>query len=259
MPEPGRALEFTTVSYVVPFHSDVDRLSRTIDTLRANRTSRRIGEVLLCHNGRPLPANGLDTLSRRLDPGFERLLHTDDAGIGAGYRLGIASADCAHLVLSASDLPFGFSDLDAFVREQGRTPEPIPLAIGSKGHRDSRAGGRPLARKSASIAFYALRRALLGPLTPLDSQGTYLGRREVIASLAEECPANDYLFSLELATACTRRYGRRILELPVTLEQEAGPSSVSLLREAPTLLAGMLRIRRRRFGPGPKTELVPPA
>ncbi len=245
--ESGHALEVTAVSYVVPFHSDVDRLSRTIEVLRANRTIRRIGEVLLCHNGRALPMSSLDSLRGRLDPGFEKLLHTEDAGIGAGYRMGISNAACTHLVLSASDLPFGFSDLDAFVLEQRRTSQPIPLAIGSKGHCDSRVGPRPLARRVASLVFFGLRRAMLGPLTPRDSQGTFLGLREVLVSLAEECPANGYLFSLELATACTHRYRRRILELPIRQTQDDGPSSVSLIGEAPALLGSLLRIRKRRL------------
>jgi len=234
------------LAYVVPFHTDAARLHRTVDLLRAGRERHGIAEVLLCHNGPALPAEVEARLARQLDPSFERLLHVDTAGVGAGYRLGIENARAASIVLSASDLPFGFTDVEGWREEERRAGRPIPFAIGSKGHPRSRLHGRPFSRRVATLAFLWLRRAFLGRLTPLDSQGTFLGERSLFSALAREAPSDDWVFTLELATAWTRRTGERATEVPVTLVEEAGDSSVSLASDGLRLLRGLARVRAGR-------------
>lgn len=234
------------LSYVVPFHADVDRLHRTVERLREGRERHGIAEVLLCHNGPALPAEASERLASRLDPTFERVLHVDSPGVGAGYRLGIGNARAESIVLSASDLPFGFSDVEAWREEERRTGRPIPFAIGSKGHPGSRLGTRPLSRRAASLAFLWMRRAFLGPLTPLDSQGTVLGDRTLFADLAREAPSDDWVFTLELATAWTRRSGIRATEVPITFVDDGSPSSVSLASDGARLLRGLARLRSQR-------------
>ncbi|MBU6281617.1 hypothetical protein KGQ64_05195 [bacterium] len=230
------------LAYVVPFHADVARLHRTIEFLRAGRERHGIAEVLLCHNGPALPAEVQAGLTRTLDPSFERLLHVDAPGVGAGYRLGIENAGAESIVLSASDLPFGFTDVEGWREEERRAGRRIPFAIGSKGHPRSRLRGRPLSRRVATLAFLWLRRAFLGRLTPLDSQGTFLGDTSLFSSLAREAPSDDWVFTLELATAWTRRTGERATEVPVTLVEEGHESSVSLASDGLRLLRGLARV-----------------
>jgi dolichyl-phosphate beta-glucosyltransferase len=233
----------TNVSYIIPFHSDIQRVFETVRELRRNKSRFDIKEVLLCHNGPPLALNQREEIAALLSPDFEKLLHTDHEGIGAGYRMGIENATGDFLVLSASDLPFGFTDIEAFVIEQGRADAPIEMAIGSKAHPESEVKGHGLVRRAVSVGFYYLRRICLGSLTPGDSQGTILGRRGVLLALAKDAPSHDYLFSLELATAYCVRHRKPILELPVRLEHHGGMSSVSVLKDGVKLFRGVLKLR----------------
>lgn len=224
-------------SLVVPFHSDVDRLAVTLS--QADETRRHgISEVLYCHNGKPLADDVSRELAAKL-PADARLLHTSVKGIGAGYRLGIESARDEFVVLSASDLPFGFSDVDAFV--QGR---PLRVAIGSKAHVQSHIPGYPWSRRAATGLFYLFRRALLGSDTPRDSQGTIIAETALARQILRDVKADDYFFSLEFLTLCTRA-GLTPMELPVTLARHEGTSSVRLWHDSIALAKQTWRLRRR--------------
>jgi hypothetical protein len=224
-------------SLVVPFHSDVDRLAVTLS--QADEARRHgIGEVLYCHNGVALPENVSRDLAAKLRPDA-RLLHTPVKGIGAGYRLGIEAAREEFVVLSASDLPFGFSDVDAFMLRQ-----PLRVAIGSKAHLQSRIPGYPWSRRAATVLFYLFRRLLLGPGTPRDSQGTIIAETALAQQIVKNVRADDYFFSLEFLTLCARM-GIAPVELPVTLARHEGASSVRLWHDSVALAKQTWRLRRR--------------
>lgn len=167
-----------------------------------------------------------------------RLLHTDARGIGAGYRLGIEHASADVCVLSASDLPFGFTDIDAFM---ALTPR---LAIGSKAHPGSVLTGWGAKRRAAGFAFYLLRRALLGRSTPHDSQGTIIIETVLAKQLLPSVAADDYFFSLEMVTLASEN-GIDPIEIPVTLESNTGNSSVHLLSDSWALAKKTWALRRR--------------
>jgi hypothetical protein len=223
---------------VVPFHRDAGRLERVF-ALAEEAKRHGIGQILFCHNGVPLDEATQEALTRRL-PLHAALLHTDGRGIGAGYRLGIANATGEYVVLSASDLPFGFTDVDAFQALDARPR----LAIGSKAHPQSRLAGWGAARSLASFGFYALRRLLLGP-TPKDSQGTILVETSLARSVLAEVEADDYFFSLEIVTMCARRGQTVPVELPITLEAHDGASSVNLVSDSLKMARNTWRLRRR--------------
>lgn len=229
-------------SLVVPFHRDVTRLERVF---AAHDEARRYGisEILFCHNGPPLDAATVEQLQRGLPPDA-RFLHVDERGIGAGYRLGIEHARAPWTILSASDLPFGFSDVRAFVELSPRST----VAIGSKAHRDSKLPGWSATRRAAGFAFYLLRRVLLGRATPGDSQGTIIIETELARRLLPEVESNDYFFSLEILTLAAEQ-GFVPIELPVQLEDTGGSSSVSLVRDSIALARKTWSLRRRLRSP----------
>lgn len=213
---------------VVPFHSDARRLERVLAFADEARV-HGIEEILLCHNGpSEVPALKL--------PRHARLLHTDAKGIGAGYRIGIAAAREPFVVLSASDLPFGFSDVDAFDGHR--------LAIGSKAHPRTQLPGYSLMRRAATRAFWLIRRLILGRTTPKDSQGTILMETSLARKMAVQVEADDYFFSLELVTLCIRD-GVTPVELPVRYVDAGGASSVDLVHDSLELIRKTWRLRRR--------------
>ena len=214
---------------VVPFHSDFDRLARVLAAADEARV-HGVEEILFCHNG-PSAVPQL-----RLPP-HGRLLHTDAKGIGAGYRLGIKHATEPYVVLSASDLPFGFTDVDAFRGHR--------LAIGSKAHPRTQLPGYGFVRRAATRTFWLVRRAILGKSTPKDSQGTILIETALAKRVVDRVEADDYFFSLELVTLCIREEGVNAVELPVRYVPTGDASSVNLVSDTIEMVRKTWRLRRR--------------
>ena len=231
-------------SLVLPFHSDFERLYPTLSLLSEQRARRGIEEILLCHNGprlRPETERSIIELAARHQAAY---LHTDRKGIGAGYRLGILNAAQPRCLLSASDLPFGFSDLDSFDEHIRKFQETPALAIGSKGHRATTFEGHFPKRRAASWAFFVLRSLLLGRETPRDTQGTILIATDLARVLVPHCRYDDFFFPVEIITLAQRR-GVRILELPVRVGRWSGASSVSVVRDGCRMAARLLEFSRR--------------
>ena len=231
---------------VLPFHRDVQRLDRTIDLLVAERDRWQIEQALFCHNGRPLAPDVWSALEAKISrhAGFA-LLHTDTPGMGAGYRLGIQQAGAAYVVLSASDLPFGFSDIASFLEARAAGAD-LRLAVGSKLHPRSHVANYGLIRRFATYGFLAYRWTLFGGGLPKDTQGTLLIERELARSVAAEVQSNDYFFSFEFLARC-RSSGIAAVEVPVTfVPNEADDlSSVSVIRQSWTMGLQTLRLRRQ--------------
>jgi glycosyltransferase involved in cell wall biosynthesis len=80
-----------------------------------------------------------------------------EKGIGAAYRAGVAVSRGDHVLLTADDLPFGTSDVEAVLACRS-----LPrFAIGSKAHPRSRVR-RTVLRRVATRVFRVARRAVLG-------------------------------------------------------------------------------------------------
>lgn len=228
-------------SLILPFHRDAARLTATLEIVSTSRRSE-IGEVLLCHNGKALAPSEEAALRAQLTANVQ-LHHTDMPGIGAGYRLGIFRAQQPYVVLSASDLPFGFSDLDAYL-ELIRKGRNAAFAIGSKLHPQTVMTGYPWTRRAGTYAFYFLRRALLGRGTPRDSQGTLLLETALARALVNDVEANDYFFSLELVSLAIAR-GVQVIELPVTYSPGDTDSAVRMGRDGLEMARRTWALKRR--------------
>jgi hypothetical protein len=240
-----------TYTLALPFHGDLTSIGTTVRRAREEGPAHGVGEVLLCHNGRPLVAEAQAKVDALVVPRegampSVRFLHTDDKGIGAGYKLGIREATEEYLVLSADDLPFGWSDVAAF--ELAGRPD---FAIGSKAHRDSQLEGVTLSRRASSLVFLTLRRMLLGWGTPGDSQGSFILKTSVAKALLPELVYDHYLCSLELATLHLRR-GGRIVELPIIVDHNPHASSVSVISDGWRMTKELVALRRRIIRGGPR-------
>lgn len=230
-------------SLIIPFHQDTKRLADTIQIVAAYRECFFVKEVFLCHNGPWLDAQVESTWRARLPEGFS-ILHTEEVGIGAGYKIGIMAATQPWLVLSASDLPFGFSDIEAFLQ--------IPEAsrsrayVGSKLHPGSDLSGYSGARLLFSRLLHCVR-LLLGLVEfPRDTQGTLLVRNSWAKEALPGLP-HDFRFSLLCVAALIRRK-HGVQDLPVKYRPplESTSSSVSVFRDGLLLLLATLMIRVRR-------------
>lgn len=233
-----------TYSLVLPFHVFAPALPATVGRIRAEGATHAVGELLLAHNGKALDAAAearVRALVERAESGAPevRFLDTTAKGIGAGYKLGIAAAREEFVVLSADDLPFGWSDLIAF--EKAGRPD---FAIGSKAHPASRLTARSFRRNVSTAAFLSLRRVLLGHDTPADSQGSLILRTSLAKELLPRLEYDHYLSSLELATVHLRR-GGRVVEVPIVLEDISPGRGVSVVVDGWRMTKDLVALRRR--------------
>ena len=158
--------------------------------------------------------------------------------MGYAYRRGIELARGDVVVLSAADVPFGFTDLDAYF---AASPRPT-IAIGSKGHPQS-VVRVPRDRRLVSAVFRAWTRLLLG-LKLGDTQGTILLERSLGRELLPRLSCADFLIATEIV-CWSRRLGHEPVELPIVYEPAPRPSTVTPLRDGLRMAAGVVRLRGR--------------
>ena len=209
------------LSVVVPTRNGEDVLASTLEALAG-----RLGEgdeLVVVENG---STDGTTPLLESVAGTWEHpstlvVLHSEP-GLGNALRAGVLASRGERVLLTADDLPFGFSDLDGFAD----LPADAVLAVGSKAHPASArgpvlatrgpVGGVPLAAPRAA----ALRRGR--------QPGHHLGRRRVGRSFAAVSRESGLMWTVEMVLAAEQQ-GLDVWEVPVTLS-EAHDSVASRFR-----------------------------
>ena len=224
------------LDYVVPVHNEAATVAGALARLADARARYPIDRVIAVENGSRDDTWAILSACAAADPRVHAFTEPA-AGIGHAYHRGIVEALALappavdrYLVLTACDLPFGFTDVDGLLAGPAR-PE---VVIGSKALLTG--GVRPAwPRRAMSRAYQLARRALLGMRTR-DCQGSFLVRSDVAAAIYRDVAARDFFYTTELCARLERR-GVAPREVPVALEPELRPSTVrppqttTLLRE----------------------------
>lgn len=223
------------LSVIVPTRNGAEVLPETLSRLGA-----QLGpgdEIIVVENG---STDDTTAVVERIRAGWDaapefELLHSAP-GLGEALRTGVAGSRGGRLLLTADDLPFGFTDLEGF---RG-LPERTAVAIGSKAHPDS-VVERGRLREIQSGVFRFLRSSLLQSRVG-DSQGTIWvdgawGRE--FARLSRE---SGLMWTTELVLAAEQQ-GHVVAEVPVTLSarHEAGASRFRF-RDAGRSVIGFMRL-----------------
>lgn len=212
----------TGISVVVPTRNGADVLDETMAALGS-----RLGhddEIIVVENG---STDGTTALLTRIKDEWNHpstmIVTHSDPGLGEALRKGVETSIGSRLLLTADDLPFGFTDLDEFIQ----LPPDAAVAIGSKAHPRSRVT-RSRLRTIQSRIFRFLRAALLQSRVG-DSQGTLwvdgVWGRE-FAHLSRE---SGLMWTTELVLAAEQQ-GIVVREVPVELSNrhETGASRFRL-------------------------------
>jgi len=227
-----------TFSYVIPVHNQVADLRRTVRLLVERLAHLPGSEVILVENG---SSDGSGPLCLSLAATFDGddvavRVTTSAKGLGFAWRRGMAIARGETIVLTAADLPFGFTDLDGYL---GLDPRPA-LVMGSKSHSDSQVE-TSLLRRALSGGFGLLRAGLVG--VDVDTQGTVLIRRTLAQALLSRLRSGDFLIGAEINCWAIRE-GITPVEIPVVYTA-SGRSTVSPLRDSTQMAVGLFALRRR--------------
>jgi dolichyl-phosphate beta-glucosyltransferase len=244
--------------YVLPVHNDETVLEGNVRRLVTYLERFDDASVYLVENGSrdaswevaqrlATPAKGAsdgDGSDRVRVP--VRAFREPEAGLGYAYHRGLVETLAAFgparawAVLTASDLPFGLSDLEAALGHLHRPK--CRILIGSKAHPDSQAD-TGTKRRVMSFAYRVARRAVLG-MRVSDSQGSVFLRLDLASELLPKVRARDFFYSTELCHYAERA-GETIEELPVVLEAEQRASTVKPLKHGVDMARQLIKLRRR--------------
>jgi glycosyltransferase involved in cell wall biosynthesis len=228
------------ISYLVPIYNEEAGLPASARAI-ADRLARHPGsELIMVENGSTDRSPELvEDLARELTrPGVGVVAAHSAKGYGNAMRHGIDLASGDLLVITAADLPFGFSDLDEALALNLRPA----LMIGSKAHPASKVA-TSLKRRAMSQAFRLLRRAVID-LKVGDSQGTILVDRALAQQIRPHLVAGDFFFSTELI-ALASRMGVTPVEIPVDYSRPREGSTVRPLEDGLRMGRALVELRRR--------------
>lgn len=210
------------MSTVVPTRNGEGVLQPTLDSLGRELSAR--DEIVVVENG---STDGTSDLLTRIQKDWKHapalVVTHSPPGLGAALRTGVLASGGGRLLLTADDLPFGFSDLDQF----RRLPEDVTVAIGSKAHADSKVR-RSFQRTIQSHLFRFLREALLQSRVG-DSQGTLWVDGDWGRNFAHLSRESGLMWTTELVLAAEQQHVT-VREVPVLLEDlhESGTSRFRL-------------------------------
>lgn len=240
--------------YVLPVHNEEKVLVANVGRLTSYLERWPGAEVFLVENG---SKDASWALSQSLEDegkgggdgksGGARVsaFQEPNAGIGYAYHRGLTEAVARFgptpsrwAILTAADLPFGFSDLEAAM-----VSLPLPgarILMGSKAHPDSRVD-TSTKRKIMSAAYRLARRAVIG-MQVGDSQGSVFVRLDLASELLPKIEARGFFYSTELCHFAERA-GETIIELPVVLEAQQRASTVRPARDGLAMARELFRLR----------------
>jgi dolichol-phosphate mannosyltransferase len=157
-------------------------------------------------------------------------------GLGNAIREGVRGLHAEHAVITACDLPFDFSDLDAFL-DRGCPP----LAAGAKNHPASSWPAGEVHRTLMSRGFACARAALYG-LGGLDTQGSVFIRTALLDRISSSLVSDGYFISTEILVRA-RRLGAEIFYLPVIASSDPTRPSHVTLRSGLAVFGEMVKVR----------------
>jgi dolichyl-phosphate beta-glucosyltransferase len=229
-----------SISYLLPVHNEEEAIADTARAVTEHLAGLWGGEVLLLENGSTDRSPAIvDALAGELTrPGVNVVAVHVAKGFGNAIRRGLEMAAGDLVVVTAADLPFGFSDLDEIL-----ACEQLPaLAIGSKAHAQSKVMVSTK-RRIMSRAYRLARRLFIG-LKVGDSQGSLFLEGGLARSVAPHLSASDFFLSTEIV-AVASHLGARPIEVPVDYRTPRPGSTVRPLHDGTAMLLALFGLRRR--------------
>lgn len=188
-------------------------------------------EVLVIENGST--DNTLNVLENIKDSNLN-VISVGEKGHGLAMRTAILNSKAEFVLLTAIDLPFGFSDLEEMLKINNK----YDLIFGSKAH--SKSIIYSLLLRKVSSTTYRLLLKLLFNVKIGDTQGTVFLNRLTITPLLKFCDAKNAFFSAQLAVFA-KRNNLKMTEVPVRMTNDVlRKSKYNIFRDGRIMLTSML-------------------
>jgi dolichyl-phosphate beta-glucosyltransferase len=245
--EGGPKLTSHSFTYIIPAKDEGLHLHTAFDELRKRLDQYPDSGVVIVDNGSS--AHNRDVFARlsqcnSRNDSSNLFISIPAAGYGRAVKQAVhdqcpgKNDENRYLVITALDLPFGFSDLDRVISES-RFGSQDTIFIGSKDHPES-VIRRPLARRVLSWLFQLTRRVLFSSSIG-DTQGSLFVPARMAQRIIPSVKADDFFFSTELLLRAEREKAV-IVEVPVRLSADKRKSRVSVLRDGTSMLYQLFRL-----------------
>lgn len=220
------------LSIVIPVYNEGGLVEESLNRFLSNFRYPGEFEIIICNNGSTdVTGRILQNLVGKTN-GLVRYLNLPERGIGSALREGFAKSRGDLIFWGALDFPFGFNIVNDSLKEMGSED----LILGSKYHPLS-INSSGAARKSLSLFFYILRRALFG-LKIRDPQGSFLLRKNLLPKVLPFCDSPNSFFETQFVLYANL-FGFRIREMPVRY-LTARPTKFPLIRESFSVIGSLL-------------------
>lgn len=231
-------VQSTNWAVVLPAHNSALNIRHTIDELAQYFNSKSLdGQVVIVENGSKDDTwEVMSSIDATTLP-FGLVRTRSEKGLGNAIREGLTHVATDYVLITADDLPFGFSDIDGYF-ETGLSSD---IAIGSKAHPDTN-GTRSTSRELMSTVFRLLRRFIVG-VNLGDTQGTIMGKASTICSISALTTQPGYLMTTELLARATQK-SSSIIELPVKYRSDLRKSNINVIEDSIKMLRGLFEVRR---------------
>ena len=226
------------LAVVLPAHNSAAIIKQSVSEVALYFESMKInGQIIVVENGSS--DNTWEVISSLDVSAFnaEIIRTKSEKGLGNAFRQGLSLVSKELVLLTADDLPFGFSDLQSFFSSD---PHPV-IAVGSKAHAET-IGSRTLGRRIMSLIFRKLRHAILG-INLGDTQGSIMGNSDVIREISKSTSQPGYLMTTELLTIATKQ-NIVIEEVPVEFQNQLRKSNINVIEDSIKMLRGLFEIRK---------------
>ena len=223
---------------VLPAHNSALNIRHTVEELSEYYKRKSLsGQVVIVENGSKDDTwEVMSSIDETVLP-FALVRTRSEKGLGNAIREGLTHVATDFVLITADDLPFGFSDIEGYL-ETGMSSD---IAIGSKAHPDT-SGARSISRELMSTVFRLLRRFIVG-VNLGDTQGTIMGKALTICSMSALTTQPGYLMTTELLARATQK-NSSIIELPVKYRMDLRKSNINVIEDSIKMLQGLFEVRR---------------
>ncbi len=235
----------SSITIVIPIHKNIPIVQLTIQTLIEHEHSKMFKEIFVCHNGPDKKAT-IEAMKLQSIDSKIKTFHTDIPGLGAGCKLGIEAATGDYILITGSDLPFGFSDLNEWINllKNGNMKD---IVIGSKLHPKTVIKGRKVTRKFATLIFSLIKKIIIPFNLPADTQGTIFIKTSLAKHHSRSSFSQSFFYTTELIAKAIKE-GASFCEVPVYYAALENKSSVSIFRESFNFIKSLLILRKVLIG-----------
>jgi len=202
------------LSFCIPVHNEgkivltkTTEIQKNLDRILKGKNY----EILVVENG---SIDNTYKELRKIKDNNVNVISLKGKGHGLALKTAITTAKGKYVLLTAIDLPFGFSDLE----EMLKIAREYHVIFGSKAHSKSMTYS-PKIRKIASQIYRKFLR-LFFKIKIKDTQGTIFLNRTSVLPLLKDCNSDNAFFSAQLAIFAERK-GLKITEVPVRMNKQS--------------------------------------